>query len=147
MQNKTLTTLLGGLAGAIAVTLLNETLRKTGLKDAPQLQKLGMDAGKKALKGAGASLPSKEKLYWGTLAGDLITNALYYAAAGGGENKAARTTAMGLLAGIGNVVLPKTLGLKTAPSGRNAKTKLLTTAYYLVGAWVAGIVAKKLAEQ
>ena len=148
MSNKrTITTLLGGLAGAVAVTLLNETLRKTRLQeDAPQLQKLGMDAGKKILKKAGADVPSEEKLYWGTMLGDLVANTLYYAAAAGGQSKAARTTAMGLLAGIGGVVLPKTLGLKTAPSGLNAKRKLLTTAYYLVGAWVAGIVTHKLTE-
>ncbi len=147
MENGTLKTLLAGLAGAIAVTLLNETLRRTSLEeDAPQLQKLGMDAGKKILKKAGAEVPSDEKLYWGTMAGDLVANTLYYAAAAGGQSKAARTTAMGLLAGIGGVVLPKTLGLKSEPTGHNAKRKLLTTAYYLVGAWVADIVAEKLTE-
>lgn len=145
MRSNTTSALLGGLAGAVTVTLLNEGLRRLDAK-APRLEKLGMDAANKALDKAGLVPPTGNKLYWGTLAGDVLSNTLYYAVAASGPRKAARTTGLGLIAGIGALVLPKPLGLITTPTNRSGRTKAMTTLYYLVGAWVAGAVAKRLAK-
>jgi hypothetical protein len=137
--------LIGGLVGAVAVTLLNEGLRRVDPK-APRLEKLGMDAADKILDKAGQAPSSGENLYWGTMAGDIISNALYYAVAASGKGKGQRTTGMGLLAGLGAVGLPKPLGLISTPTNKTGRTKLMTTAYYLIGAWVAGAVAKSLSR-
>ncbi len=145
MRSSVTTALLGGLAGAVVVNLLNEGLRRVD-SGAPRLEKLGMDAANKALDKIGQPAPTGKKLYWGTLAGDLLSNTLYYAVAASGKNKAAKTTGLGLLAGLGGWLLPKPLGLIAAPTARTSRTKLMTTAYYLIGAWVAGAVTKQLAR-
>ncbi|RYD53067.1 MAG: hypothetical protein EOP52_02690 [Sphingobacteriales bacterium] len=146
MNPKTVNALIAGLAGAIVVNILNETMRRFD-DDAPRLEKLGMDAANKLLDKAGQSAPTGDKLYWGTLAADLLTNSLYYATAVSGTQKAARTTGMGLLAGLGSLFLPKKLGLITAPTTRTTKTKVMSTTYYLLGSWVAGMVAETLSNK
>ncbi len=143
MNLKNQNALLAGLAGAVVVTLLNETLRRAD-EDAPRLEKLGMDAANKLFDKAGKSAPTGEKLYWGTMAADLVMNSLYYAAAANGEHKAAKTTGMGLLAGLGSLFLPKKMGLITAPTTRTTHTKVMSTGYYLLGSWVAGMIAETL---
>lgn len=143
MKTNTVNALLAGLAGAAVVTILNETMRRYD-EDAPRLEKLGMDAANTLFDKAGKSAPTGEKLYWGTLAADLLMNGLYYAAAASGKAKVARTTGMGLLAGLGSLVLPQKLGLITSPTTRTGKTKAMSTAYYLLGSWVAGAVAQTL---
>lgn len=143
MNVKTRNALIAGLAGAAVVTILNETMRRVD-DDAPRLEKLGMDAANKLFDKAGQASPTGEKLYWGTMAADLLMNGLYYAAAASGSNKAASTTGLGLLAGLGSVFLPKKMGLVSAPTTRTNKTKAMSTAYYLLGSWVAGMVAQTL---
>ena len=143
MTSKTRNALIAGLAGAVVVTILNETARRVD-DDAPRLEKLGMDAANKLFDKAGQPAPTGEKLYWGTMVADLIMNGLYYAGAASGSAKAVQTAGMGLLAGLGSLFLPKKLGLVTAPTTRTPKTKVLSTAYYLLGSWVAGMVAQTL---
>lgn len=143
MTTKTRNALIAGLAGAAVVTILNETMRRVD-DDAPRLEKLGMDAANTLFDKAGESAPTGEKLYWGTMVADLLMNGLYYAAAASGERKAVRTTGMGLLAGLGSVFLPGKMGLITSPTTRTNKTKAMSTAYYLLGSWVAGMVAQTL---
>ncbi len=146
MNPKTVNVLLAGLAGAAVVTILNETMRRVD-NNAPRLEKLGMDAANKLFDKAGEPAPTGEKLYWGTLAADLVMNGLYYAGTVSGKNTATRTTGMGLLAGLGSLFLPKKLGLVTAPTTRTPQTKIMSTAYYLLGSWVAAMVAQTLGNK
>lgn len=143
MNIKSQNALIAGLAGAVVVTFLNESFRRVD-DDAPRLEKLGMDAANKLFDKAGKSAPTGEKLYWGTMVADLVMNGLYYAAAANGNHKASKTTGLGLLAGLGSLFLPKKMGLITAPTTRTTKTKVLSTAYYVLGSWVAGAVAETL---
>ena len=136
--------IIGGLAGAVAVTLIHEVVKRND-SEAPRMDLLGMDAISKILRKADQPVPQEDKLFKITLAGDIISNAVYYGFAVA-SNKRIWTggTILGLAAGIGAVVLPKHLGLNSAYSNRTAKTQLMTSSLYLVGGLVSSAVAKLL---
>lgn len=137
--------LLGGLAGACALTLLHETVRRQTNK-APRMDKLGMEALAKGLKQTGNEVPSKKELFYWTMAGDLLSNALYYSFAGIGNKKnvLGKSLILGLAGGLGGVLLPKPLGLDERTSNRTPQTKLMTVGWYLFGSLVSGAIIKAL---
>jgi hypothetical protein len=139
---------LGGLAGAAALTLLHETIK---LKDpkAPRMDLLGMSALSKIIRSFGKNPPPADKLYLYTLAGDLLSNALYYSLAGLGKRKGvlARGTALGIAAGLGALLLPKPLHLNEDYSNRTPRTQAMTMGYYLIGSLVAAALIKRLKKK
>ena len=142
---KIITALAGGLAGACALTLLHQAIKKAD-KDAPHVDELGMEALSKGLETVGVEPPRGEKLYNLTLTGDIIANTMYYslAAIGGRSNIGGRTTFLGLLAGLGAAYLPKHMHLSTIPTERTQRTQYLTIAEYTFGGLVAGVFMKVL---
>ena len=133
--------LLAGLAGATALNVLHESLKKKS-PDMPRVDLLGEDALQKTLNYFGGSIDSKENLYKATLAGDVVGNTLYYSLIGTGNQKYLWPKAifMGLSAGIGAITLPEPLGLDPEPVAKNNQVKVLTVAYYLLGAVVTALV-------
>lgn len=136
---------LGGLAGAAALTIMHESVKKIDSK-APRMDLLGMMALSKILRNVGKNPPGTNKLYMYTMAGDLLSNALYYSLAGIGTNKGVlpKGAVLGLAAGLGALLLPKPLHLNEAYSSRTTHTQVLTVAYYLVGSLVAAALIKRL---
>ncbi len=137
--------ILGGFAGAAVLTLIHETVRRVNA-DAPRMDLLGMEAISKSLKSADVQVPEEDSLFKITMAGDIITNSLYYSLAGIGDEKKVilRGALLGVAAGFGAVYLPKPLGLDEAPANRTTQTKLMTVAWYAAGGLVAGLTAKLL---
>jgi len=135
---KAQTSLKSGLAGGVALTVVHELLRHT-IPTAPRMDLLGMQALSKLAKKGGKTPPNHNALFWITMAGDVAGNALYYSLAGVGKRRGTllRGAVLGLSAGIGAVVLPKHLGLATAPSNRTVETKIMTVALYFFGGLVA----------
>lgn len=133
----------GGIAGAIALTVIHETVRRLN-KNAPRMDLLGMEALAETLDNVNAKIPLEDTLFKVTMAGDLVTNSLYYSLAGFGNEQQAmlRGAFLGLAAGIGAVYLPKPLGLNEAPSNRTPQTKWMTVALYLTGGLAAGVAGK-----
>lgn len=133
----------GGITGAVALTLIHQTVKKLS-PDAPRMDLLGMEAIAKSLKSVHADVPGKNKLFTITMAGDIFSNSLYYSLAGIGNERQAilRGALLGLAAGIGGVYLPKPLGLNEKPSNRTPQTKLMTVALYSIGGVVAGMAGK-----
>lgn len=129
---------LGGLAGACALTLINESAKKLD-KDAPRMDLLGMNAVARLMKGNDIITQTAGRIFPTALAGDLISNSLYYSMADTGDKKNTfiRGTLLGLGAGIGAVTLPKVLGLNDKATARTTKTKILTVTWYLIGGLVA----------
>jgi hypothetical protein len=129
---------IGGLAGACTLTLLNESVKKLD-KDAPRMDLLGMNAVARLMKGNSILAVTAGKLFPVALAGDLVSNSLYYSMADTGDKQQTliRGGLLGLAAGLGAVVLPKTLGLNEEATTRTVKTKLLTVSWYLIGGLVA----------
>lgn len=136
---------LGGLAGACALTLLNESVKKLD-KDAPRMDLLGMNAVARLTKGNNLLAQTASKLFPVALAGDLVSNSLYYSMADTGDkNKTlVRGALLGLGAGLGAVVLPKTLGLNDDATTRTLKTKILTVSWYVIGGLTAALAINLL---
>ena len=141
---KLLHSLTAGLAGAVALTLLHETARHLRPEDAPRMDVLGMRALRKLLRKADAPQPAEDTLFTLTMAGDVISNGLYYSMVGTGRHALRRGLLLGLAAGVGGVVLPGPLGLGEAPSNRTPQTQLMTVAWYTAGGLVAGAIARAL---
>ena len=138
----------GGVTGAIALTLIHETLRRINPK-APRMDLLGMQALAKSLIRLKTSVPDRDKLFNITMAGDLVSNSAYYSLAGigGKRNIIIRGFFLGLAAGFGAVYLPKPLGLNDAPAARTLQTKLLTVALYSSGGLIAAATSKLLEDK
>jgi hypothetical protein len=136
--------LIAGAAGAIALTVAHEAGRRT-IKNAPRMDVLGRRALERWLPAIGIEPPDRRALQPAALAGDLVSNSLYYAMVGGRREGAWwRGTGLGLAAGLGAVTLPKPLGLGTAPHSSHASTNALTVAWYLIGGLTAAAVASAL---
>ncbi|MBC8051691.1 MAG: hypothetical protein H7Y13_01360 [Sphingobacteriaceae bacterium] len=135
----------GGLAGACALTLMHEIVKRLD-SEAPRMDLMGMQAVKKGLNKADAVVPDSKNLYRIALAGDLISNTIYYSLGVAGKRKYIwpKGALAGAAAGLGAIFLPKSIGLNPAYSSRTLKTKAFTTGLYLIGGLVASAVAKKL---
>jgi len=133
--------LIAGFAGALSLTLVHESLKRK-LPDAPRIDLLGEEALQALLSKTGEPMNDSKKLYVATLAGDLLTNALYYSAIGAGRKYTwTKALTLGLSAGLGAVKLARPLRLNEKTVARNDNVKVLTVLYYLTGALVtAGII-------
>ena len=142
---KATTALAGGLAGAATITLIHESIKRV-VPEAPRMDRLGMQAISNGLKKAGKKVPKEETLFTVTMAGDLLSNAIYYSAAAIGSEKNIwiRGSALGLAAGLGAVLLPGPLGLNPKYSNRTVATQVMTVGLYVTGALVATAVIKLL---
>lgn len=135
---KTLASLTSGLISAISLTLMHQALRHN-VSHAPRMDKLGMQA----LKKAGVDAGSKEKQYYATMAGDIAGNAGYYSMVGQyPEHSVLAGAALGAMAGLGAITLPKKMGLNEKYSGETTKTKWLTLGLYVSAGLIAGAVHK-----
>ncbi len=144
---KLLPSLAAGFAGAIALTALHETARRLRPADAPRMDVLGMRGLRKLLGKADAPQPNPDTLFNLTMAGDILSNGLYYTLVGSGRHSVHRGLALGALAGVGGVLLPGPLGLGEAPTNRTPQTQAMTVAWYTAGGLVAGAVARALRKR
>jgi hypothetical protein len=137
-----------GLAGALALTAVHETVRRQR-SDAPRMDLLGMQAIAKLLRAGSITPPSPAQLHELALGGDLVSNTLYYSlvARGRPETALARGALLGLAAGLGALALPKPMGLSNMPSNRHRSTQLMTVAWYLLGGLAAGATYQALARR
>ncbi len=68
---------LSGLAGAIVLTFIHETARRT-LNDAPRMDTLGRRSLLRGLEAVGIEPPPRDELQALAFAGDVVTNTIYY---------------------------------------------------------------------
>jgi hypothetical protein len=145
---KPIASLGGGLAGAAAVTLIHESVKKI-IPTAPRMDLLGMNAISKGLNAAGIRTPTDTQLFAIALTGDLLANSLYYSLAGVGNQKNMwiRSAALGLAAGVGAVLLPGPLGLEERHSNRTLSTRLMTVGLYVAGAVITTVAIKLFSKK
>jgi hypothetical protein len=138
----------GGLAGATALTLIHETMKKI-IPNAPRMDLLGMNALSKGLRYINAKTPDERELYRWSMAGDLVSNALYYSVVGATTktHPLVRGALLGLAAGAGAILLPKPMGLNEAYSSRTRQTSLMTIGLYVAGGLVAAVVMSALEKR
>jgi hypothetical protein len=149
-DSRLMNALLSGLAGATALTLIHETVRRLR-HDAPRMDTLGRRSIKAGLKTFGIGSPPEDQLQAAALGGDLVSNTLYYSLVGLGHPSGAlaRGAALGAGAGLGAVVLPPLLGLGHRPGARTPRTAAMTFCWYLAGGLAAaaahrGLVARSM---
>jgi len=133
----------GGLAGACAATLLHETVKRI-IPEAPRLDLLGMNAISK-----GSKTKNRKKLFALALAGDILTNSLYYSLSGVGKEKNlwVKSSLLGLAAGLSAVVMPGPLGLNEKHTNKKITTKIITVGLYIAGAIVTTAMMKLLEKR
>ncbi len=140
--------MIAGFAGAAALNILHETMRKLD-SGAPRLDLLGEQAVEKSANALSIDPPTGNKLYGVALAGDVITNASYFAAIGMGGRKfmLVRAIGAGVSAGFAALKAPKPMGLNEEYVASSEKREILTVAYYVFGALVTagvlGLMTKK----
>jgi len=136
-----LTALGSGLAGAATLNVIHETVRRVRPEDAPRMDTLGRRSIARGMEISGIEPPSKNVLQGLALAGDLVSNTLFYALVGTGspdpKRALLRGAALGSAAGIGAIVLPPLMGLGSGPSGRTPQTKVMTFTWYVAGGLAA----------
>lgn len=130
--------MIAGFAGAIALNILHETIRKN-FKNVPHINEVGEEALLKISDYASINIEGETNLYATTLVGDIVSNGLYYA-----TTATEKDLASGLMAGIGAVALPKKLGLNDEPVAENFQKKAMTIGYYVFGAIVTKFVYNKI---
>jgi hypothetical protein len=110
---------------------------------------LGMRAIARSMEALGQEPPPACRLHDLALVGDIVANSLYYSLVGVGRPEGAwlRGTLLGLAAGVGAVVLPRSLGLGAAPSKRTAATQAMTVGWYLFGGLAAAAAGRLLADE
>ncbi|HYC31411.1 MAG TPA: hypothetical protein VEB59_03935 [Gemmatimonadales bacterium] len=140
MTTAALRALAGGAAGALVLTALNEGARQR-VPHAPRMDVIGMRALSAVLRGLGLRPLRGRALYRGTLAGDLVSNSLYYALVGAGSprTRLRRGILLGAAAGLGAAVVPPLIGLGHQPGERRPDTPLMTVAWYTAGGVAAAL--------
>lgn len=142
--------LLSGIAGAAALTAVHQAARMM-TDSAPRMDVVGMRAiarGKEAAGSSSVADPAAGKrenpaLYNMALAGDLVFNSAYYSLA----TTWPRGAALGLLAGIGALTLPKKMGLGDPPKSDLLSNQVMTVAWYVIGGLAAACTAQCLATR
>ncbi len=144
---KNLRALGSGLIGACALTLLHETARRF-IPDAPRVDVLGMRAIAKSLRAVDQEPPPEDELFNITMAGDIVSNSLYYSLVGVGDpqNVWVRGALLGLGAGVGAVVLPEPLGLGSDTTRRTPATQAMTVGWHLFVGLVAAAAFQLLSK-
>lgn len=148
-MNTFLKSVVSGLAGAAALNLWHETIRRV-VPEAPRADILGERSLQKIMRAVGKT-PSadEEDLYGPTMVADLLSNTAYYSLIGTARPEHAYPVgaALGLAAGVGALVLPGPWGLGKAPTNRTTATQVMTVGWYLLGGLVTAAVYTRLAER
>jgi hypothetical protein len=145
-DKSSLTKALGaGFAGATALTIAHEGLRRFR-SDAPRMDVVGGRAISTLWRRAGRRPPRGKRLYWTTLAADMLSNTAYFAGflLGRPRRPFMRQTAAGLGAGLGAFLLPPLLRLGLAPRSYRRGNRFLTIGLYLLGGLVSAAAFRKV---
>ena len=139
--------IIGGLAGAIVLTLLNESLKNVN-SDMPRIDLVGKEVVQKTAEYFGLDIENSESLLSTALVSDIISNTAYYSLINGEKEELwLKAASAGLLAGLGAVNLPDKMGLNDEPVSKSLTTKALVIGYYLAGAFTTAAVIRLMEKR
>ena len=139
MENKNI---IGGLAGAVILTILNESLKNVN-EDMPHIDLVGKEAVQKTAEFFGLDIENNDSLQGTAIVSDLITNTAYYSLIDGEKNDLwLKAASSGILAGLSTVNLPGKIGLNDEPVTKTFTTKAMVVGYYLIGAFTTAAVIR-----
>ena len=138
-----------GVAGAAALTLAHQATQRT-TRDAPRVDIIAERALSAGYRATGRTPPPRATLHQQALAGDMVSNSLYYTLVSVGRPSPAqaytRGAVLGLAAGLGAAFLPPALGLGREPVQRTPRTTAMTIAWYTLGGLAAAAAHHLLSE-
>jgi hypothetical protein len=141
---KVISSMAGGLAGALSVTMMQEILKRVD-PSAPRLDLLRKQAAFKIADKMGNGTSHARTVNGMGLAGDIISNTLYFSlTAAAGKRAVPVGSLLGIGMGAGAITLPSKLGLNSYFSGGTRKRKWMTIGMYLVGGLIAASVSRCL---
>ena len=144
---KVVSSLAGGLAGALSVRLVQGILKKVD-PNAPRLDLLRKQAAFKISDKINGEPVDAGKLNRFCAAGDIIGNTLYFSlTAAAGKKALPMGSLLGLGMGAGALTLPAKLGLNSYFVAGTRKRKFMTMGLYLLGGLVAASVSKCLRKK
>ena len=127
-----------GFGGAIALSALHKYVKRH-FDEVAEFSEIGEQVIDKSLDAVNLQVKDHDKLYNATVAGDILTNGIYYAL-----TPFKMSTLVGALGGWGAMALPKQLGLDNQPIAGTDKKKMITVGYYVFGAVIAAGIYKVL---
>jgi hypothetical protein len=141
------TSITSGAAGSAALTILHELARRR-VPYAPRMDLVAMRGLRRLVPALGEPNVHSRQLHRLALAGDLVSNAVYYAAVAAPTRRATWTRAavLGTVAGIGALLLPEPMGLGPPPHSHHRGNQLMTLTWYLAGALTAAAVATAISR-
>lgn len=144
-MKRILQNLIGGLAGAVALTVIHEAVRRID-ENAPRVDLVGEEGINKVMDSIGAEKLEGQSLYVAALTSDIISNSIFYSTIGSAKRGRLLTRGVtcGLAAGMGALSLTKKLGLDDKPVNRSARTKWMTIGYYVTGGLVTALTIRAL---
>ncbi|HEY9678960.1 MAG TPA: hypothetical protein V6C76_13205 [Drouetiella sp.] len=138
--------LINGFAGACALTVAHEVVRKTR-PNAPRLDILGMRSVAKLLSSFGVEPPEGARLRQFALVSDLVSNTIFFAGVGAKPGLATwvKGINLGLGMGVGAITVPKNVGLgkdSDLLTKRTTATAVTTVGLYVLAGLTAAAVAQ-----
>ena len=138
---KLLSSVVGGFAGALTVTILHQLLTRK-YEGAPRPDLPAADVLKVAVTKPGEPARLKKPLMASTAA-QMLASTLYFSLAGTRmKNMFTAGSLGGLLAGVGAVALPRKYHYNGAATDAGKKHKWVTIALYLAGGLVSAMVIR-----
>ena len=136
--------LASGIAGALALTAIHEVARRR-FASAPRMDEVAMRGLRKILPG---KFRDPRRLHQLALAGDLLSNSVYYSVIAAPTRKATWTRAgvLGTAAGLCALFLPERLGLGVPHNSHRRSNQIMTVGWYLAGALATAFVATRVHE-
>jgi hypothetical protein len=144
---KVVSSVAGGLAGALSVRLMQELLRRID-PSAPRIDLLRKQAALKIADKINGKPVDVKNVNRFSAAGDIIGNTLYFSLTAAAGKKAVPVgSLLGLGMGAGALTLPAKLGLNSYFVGGTRKRKFMTMGMYLLGGLVAASVSRCLRKK
>ena len=136
------TSLASGAVGALTLTAIHEGVRRR-LTNAPRMDLVAMRGLRRIAPALREPNLRTTELHRLALAGDLVSNSIYYAAVPAPTAGAtwARAIALGVAAGAGALLLPEPAGLGAPPHSDTRANQIMTIAWYLAGGLAAAAAA------
>jgi hypothetical protein len=136
--------LASGIAGALTLTAIHEVARRR-FASAPRMDEVAMRGLRKILPG---KFRDPRRLHQLALAGDLLSNSVYYSVIAAPTRKATwmRAGVLGTAAGLCALFLPERLGLGVPHNSHRRTNQFMTVGWYLAGALATAFVATRVRE-
>ena len=139
--------LTAGACGAVLLNAVHESMRQF-VPEAPRVDLIGRQLVAQTFLAMNEPPPPDSREYALAMAGDVLSNTLYYSLVGFGSHRRAvlRGLVLGAVGGWAAVKAPEYLDLPEDAVQRHPATKLMTVAWYTLGGLAAGMMIRRIRQ-